>query len=466
MHKTIASIFAVIIGFMAHPAHAQDPAASTPLDRLPIQRETLPNGLRVVLSQDRAVPIVAIAVYYDVGSRNEVQGRSGFAHLFEHMMFQGSDNVAKGQHFSLIMNRGGSMNGTTNADRTNYYETLPSNDLALGLWLEADRMRSLAVTEENFENQRQVVMEERRSSYDNQPYVPSMLRMNELTYGDYWPYAHSTIGHMEDLVNAPLAQVQAFWRSHYAPNNAVLAIAGDFDPEEAMSLVRKHFGEIERRETPSYSPPAFVPQSQEKTESVTDRLAELPAFHVGWHIPENREPDHYALELLANVLGDGESSRFYQKLVKEREILQEISVATDDARGPDLFSMFAIVSPGHTGQEARQVIFETIDGVAAQGIEARELEKAKNRISASFVFGLQSNMARAQALGEFELFWGNAELLKGELARYQAVTLEDIQRVARTYLIQFNRTVLDVLTANEIANDTAEDSAASEGGAQ
>nr|MCU0673701.1 insulinase family protein [Myxococcota bacterium] len=167
------------------------PATSSPLTSLPIERHVLDNGLRVVLSPDRTVPTIAIALYYDVGSRNEVRGRSGFAHLFEHMMFQGSANVAKGEHFQLVMNRGGSLNGTTSHDRTNYFETLPSNELALGLWLEADRMRSLAVTAENFENQRQVVKEERRQSYDNQPYALSHLRINELAYGDYWPYAHS-----------------------------------------------------------------------------------------------------------------------------------------------------------------------------------------------------------------------------------------------------------------------------------
>ncbi|MEM9073697.1 MAG: pitrilysin family protein, partial [Myxococcota bacterium] len=184
---------------------AESPAAQeSPLASLPVQRHRLENGLRVVLSPDRTIPTVAVAVYYDVGSRNEEVGRSGFAHLFEHMMFQGSANVGKGEHFQLIMNRGGSLNGTTSHDRTNYFETLPSNELALGLWLEADRMRSLAVTTENFENQRQVVKEERRQSYENQPYALSSLRINELAYGDYWPYAHSTIGEMQDLDNAPL----------------------------------------------------------------------------------------------------------------------------------------------------------------------------------------------------------------------------------------------------------------------
>lgn len=417
------------------------------LSRLPILREQLDNGLRVVMSPDRTVPTVAIAVYYDVGSRNEERGRSGFAHLFEHMMFQGSQNVGKGEHFSLVMNRGGSMNGTTSADRTNYFETLPSNELALGLWLEADRMRSLAITEENFENQRQVVMEEWRQSYRNQPYSMSFLRINELAYGDYWPYAHSTIGDIADLENAPLSAVQEFFDSYYAPNNAVVSISGDFDPEEAMELVRRFFGEIQRRDVPPYEPGPMAPQTSERTDTMQDPLAELPAFHIAWHIPSSREADHYALEIMGLVLGDGESSRLYQELVKERELVQSIFVGTDDRRGPDLFSVWAIVANGRTPEEVRPHIYAEIERIARAGVTERELEKAKNRVRSSFVFGLQSNLQRARHLAEFETYWGNAELIRSELDRYLAVTDDDIRRVAGLYFAPTNRTVLDVVPA-------------------
>ncbi|HJL17055.1 MAG TPA: pitrilysin family protein, partial [Sandaracinaceae bacterium LLY-WYZ-13_1] len=291
----LAAVLATSAGVAATLAYAQQAdeeesssggaSSEGPLQRLPIQRARLDNGLRVVMSPDRTVPTVAIAVYYDVGSRNEVRGRSGFAHLFEHMMFQGSANVAKGEHFQLVMNRGGSLNGTTSHDRTNYFETLPSNELALGLWLEADRMRSLAVTAENFENQRQVVMEEWRQSYRNQPYAMSFLRINELAYGDYWPYAHSTIGDIQDLQNAPLSAVQEFFDTYYTPNNAVLSISGDFDPEEAMTMVRRYFGDIPSREVPEYDPGELPPQTRERHETMQDPLAERPAFHIGWHIP-------------------------------------------------------------------------------------------------------------------------------------------------------------------------------------
>jgi predicted Zn-dependent peptidase len=414
---------------------------------LKVERHTLANGLRVVLNPDPTVPTVAVAVYYDVGSRNEERGHSGFAHLFEHMMFQGSQNVGKGEHFQLIMNRGGTMNGSTSDDRTNYFETLPSNELALGLWLEADRMRSLAITQENFENQRQTVMEERRQSYDNRPYMPSMLRVNELAFGDYFPYAHSTIGDMQDLVNAPLAAVQQFFNTYYAPNNAVVSIAGDFEPETALAFVDKYFGSIKPAQLKPFNTPDPAPQTAERKDSMLDPLAELPAFHIDFHIPKDRDPDHYPLELLSIVLGDGESSRLYQKLVKEKEILQEISVSTDGRRGPDLFSFWAICAEGQEPEPAQALIFDELKSVAQKGISARELEKAKNRVRAEFVFGLQSNLSRAQHLAEYEVYFGDANLLLSELEHYSAVTADDIKRVAGQYFAPTNRTILDVVPA-------------------
>jgi predicted Zn-dependent peptidase len=427
--------------------------SATALSNLQVSRAALDNGLRVVMNQDGTVPTVAVSVYYDVGSRNEAKGRSGFAHLFEHMMFQGSANVGKGEHFGLIINRGGSANGTTSNDRTNYFETLPSNELALGLWLEADRMRSLAVTQENFENQRTTVMEERRQRIDNQPYVPSMLRINELAYGDYWPYAHSTIGDMQDLLDAPLEAVQDFFDTYYAPNNAVISISGDFDPNEAMALVEEYFGGIAARETPSFDAPPPAKQVSEQTETMYDANATLPAFHLAYHIPRSRTPDHYALEMLALVLGDGESSRLYQRLVKRDEICQQVAVGTDDRRGPDLFSAWAVMSSGHPPKAAQEIIYEELRAIAERGVTERELEKARNRVSAAFVFGLQSNMARSQQLAEFELYWGDANLLKLELDHYLAVTAEDIKRVTAQYFDATNRTVLDVLPGEAPAGE-------------
>lgn len=421
------------------------PSPNSPLANLPIQRHTLDNGLRIVLSPDRTVPTVAVAVYYDVGSRNEEVGRSGFAHLFEHMMFQGSANVGKGEHFVYIRNRGGRANGTTNHDRTNYFETLPSNELALGLWLEADRMRSLAVTPENFENQRETVKEERRQSYEDRPYALSMLRINELAYGGYWPYSHSTIGDMQDLDNAPLEAVQQFFSTWYKPNNAVLSISGDFDPAEALRLAAEHFGNIPSGDIPEYAPPALAPQTAERTETMPDRLAQRAAFHLAYHIPPNREQDHYALELLALVLGDGDSSRLYQKLVKEEELCVQVSVTTDDRRGPDLFGVFGVMAGDHEPEEARNIIYAELEAVAQNGVTERELQKAHNRLTAYFAFGLQSNLSRAQRLAEYEMYYGSAGLIRDELGRYLAVDRAAIQRVAQQYFAATNRTVLDVM---------------------
>ena len=223
-----------------------------------LERHTLDNGLRVVLSPDRSAPVVSVAVYYDVGSRNEVEGRSGFAHLFEHMMFQGSDNVGKMEHFQLINAAGGSANGTTSHDRTNYFETLPSHQLSLGLWLEADRMSALAVNEENFENQRQVVINEYRQSYENQPYGLAFLRINSLAYGDYFPYANPTIGTVTDLNQVTWQDALSFYQGWYAPNNAVLSVVGDFEPAAALALVQEHFGDISRRRVPQWQDPGHA----------------------------------------------------------------------------------------------------------------------------------------------------------------------------------------------------------------
>ncbi len=447
--KTKPEAAAVTTSRAAMPATAASQPVTSSLSELPVLRATLKNGLRVVMSPDRSIPTVGIAIYYDVGSRNEVRGRSGFAHLFEHMMFQGSANVAKGEHFQLILNRGGEMNGTTSEDRTNYYETLPSNELELGLWLEADRMKSLAITQANFENQRQTVMEERRQSYDNQPYAKSWLRINELTYGDYWPYAHSTIGEMKDLENAPLSAVQEFFDAYYAPNNAVIALSGDFEPSAALALVEKYFGSIPARPRPAYTPGELTPQTSERTETMIDELAQLPAFHIAYHIPPDRDPDHYPIDLLAMALGDGESSRLYQELVKKREMLSSLNVGADSRRGPDVFSVWAVMAEGKDAKAARELIYAEIEDIAKNGLSERELQKAKNRMRSSFVFGLSSNLSRALVLGTFELYFDNAELLRTELDKYLAVTADDVKRVAGRYFAPSNRTVLDVVTNQE-----------------
>lgn len=302
----------------------------TPLE---IEEYSLGNGLRVVLNHDTAIPVVSVAVYYNVGSRNEREGRTGFAHLFEHMMFQGSANVPKAGHFQYVMKAGGTMNGTTSSERTNYFETLPANQLPLALWLESDRMRSLAVTQENLDNQREAVKEEKRLRYDNQPYGQIFDLINEMIYKNF-ANAHSTIGSMEHLDEATVEDVQDFFRIFYAPNNAVLVLSGAFEADDAKKLVETYFGDIKSQPLPpvlDVTEPVEVAENYREWE---DKLAPFPAFLLGWKIPQRRTPEFNALYLAGKVLYDGESSRLYQKLVKGEESVIQLFGFTDERRGP------------------------------------------------------------------------------------------------------------------------------------
>jgi len=410
----------------------------------PIEEITLANGLRVVLSPDRAIPVVSVAVYYDVGSRNEKEGRTGFAHLFEHMMFQGSENVPKAAHFQYIFNAGGTMNGTTSTERTNYFETLPSNYLPLAFWLESDRMRSLKVTQENLDNQRNAVQEEKRLRYDNQPYVNAFLRMNELIFNNP-ANAHSTIGSMEDLDAATIDDVQEFFRIYYAPNNAVLTVVGDFDNDEARALVDKYFSNIPAQPTP---PPVDVSESEAvaiREETFHDPLAPAPAFVLGWKIPERRTPEFYALSLAGSLLFEGDSSRLYQKLVKGDESVVSIEGGVDERRGPSAFYIFALPKPGEEASKIRDQIFEEIRRIATDGPSEAEMEKLRNSLCNDAVRGRQSTMYRAQRLAEFALYDSDPRLVDSELDQYLSVSAEDIKKAVARYIDVQNRVVLDIL---------------------
>lgn len=420
------------------------PAVTMAKLSLPVEQHRLSNGLRVLLSEDHAAPTVAVAVYYDVGSRDEPKGRTGFAHLFEHMMFEGSRNVPKFGHIQFVQRAGGVVNGTTSSDRTNYYEQVPSNYLELMLWLEADRMRSLAVTKENFENQRQTVKEERRQSYDNRPYAKAYLRLNELAFSNF-AYAHSTIGEMADLDAAPFEAIQWFFHTYYVPNNAVVSIAGDFRPSETLEWVRKHFGNIAAGEDPVRSEIVEPPHTTEAREVIDDALARLPAFFLAWNIPPARSADAYPLEVLATVLGDGKSSRLYRKLIDEQKVAQSVSVDRDDRRGPDLFNTSVVCMEGVKTETVRDLVLAEIDAIRRDGIADQELQKAKNRIRARFVFGLQGNLPKAMKLGEYATYWGDPTLLFEEPDRYERVSGEDVKRVALEYFDARNRTYLEVV---------------------
>ena len=422
----------------------------------PIEEYTLANGLRVVFSPDRAIPVVSVAVYYDVGSRNEREGRTGFAHLFEHMMFQGSENVPKAAHFQYIFNAGGTMNGTTSTERTNYFETLPSNYLPLAFWLESDRMRSLKVTQENLDNQRHAVQEEKRLRYDNQPYVTAFLRMNELIFINP-ANAHSTIGSMEDLDAATIDDVREFFRIYYAPNNAVLSVVGDFDSAEARALIDKYFGSIPSQPLP---PPVDVSEPEAiaiPQETFHDPLAPAPAFVLGWKIPARRTPDFYALSLAGTLLFEGDSSRLYQKLVKGDESVVSIEGGVDERRGPSALYIFALPKPGEDVEVIRRQIFDEIQRIAADGPTEAEMEKLRNSLSNDSVRGRQSTMYRAQRLAEFALYDSDPRLVDLELDHFLNVTAADIKQTTARYLNTTNRVVLDIIPAP--AEETEEETA-------
>jgi zinc protease len=414
----------------------------TPLE---IEQYTLENGLRVVLNPDNSVPVVAVTVYYDVGSRNERAGRTGFAHLFEHMMFQGSENVGKTEHFQYIMKAGGTMNGTTSSERTNYYETLPANQLPLALWLESDRMRTLAVTQANLDNQREAVKEEKRLRYDNQPYGGVFDLLNEMVYKNF-ANSHSTIGSMEDLDDATVEDVQEFFRTYYAPNNAVMTISGAFEPSEAKRLVNQYFATIPSQPKPAaidVEEPSEVAENYKKHE---DKLAPFPAFLIGWKIPPRRTPEFNALYMAGKLLYDGESSRLYQKLVKGEESVIQLFGFTDERRGPSGVAIGAIPKPDRDLSRIRETIMAQIEDLAANGPSAEEMQKLRNNLINDSVRARQSSLHRAQQIAEYALYDGSPDIINTELDEFLAITGEQIKEAVKKYLNTENRALLDVVT--------------------
>ncbi|HEY0078025.1 MAG TPA: pitrilysin family protein [Pyrinomonadaceae bacterium] len=416
------------------------------LPQLSVEQFTLENGLRVVLSEDHSVPVVSVAVYYDVGSRNERQGRTGFAHLFEHMMFQGSENVPKAAHFQYIFHSGGTLNGTTSSERTNYFETLPANQLPLALWLESDRMRSLKVTQENLDNQREAVKEEKRLNYDNRPYSEAFLRLNELIFVNP-ANAHSTIGSMDDLDAATIDDVREFFRIYYAPNNAVLTIVGDFDAEEARRLVYKYFDSIPRQSAPPPVDVAEPPHVAARREVYYDRFAQLPALMLGWKAPARREPDFYALSLASLLLFDGDSSRMYQRMVKGDESVILVQGGMGERRGPSSLYIFAIPKPGHTHSEIQATIQEEIKRLAEEGPTMEEMEKLRNSVVNDTIRGRQSTQFRAQRLAEYTLYDGDPHFINTEVEHYLRVTSEEVKQVVARYLLTDNLAAIEIVPA-------------------
>jgi predicted Zn-dependent peptidase len=416
---------------------------------------TLSNGLRVVLAEDHAAQVVTVNVWYNVGSRNERPGRTGFAHLFEHMMFQGSTNVAKGDHLSLVQRSGGTLNGTTADDRTNYYESLPSNRLNLGLWLEAERMRSLKITKENFENQRETVKEERRLRIDNQPYAGAYYQAIAGAFNAQrcFAYAHETIGSMDDLNAATLDDVIDFHRTYYRPNNATLVVTGDFVPAEAKALIAQYFSDIPRGPTP---PAVECDQPFNvglQRHSVTDAKANLPAVLILWRIPAYSSADWPALELLSTILGQGASSRLNRTVVREAKAavgIQALAGVSAPRRGPTVFGTLGIANQGVSADSVEALLQREIASVVANGVTIDELGKAKNIFRAVKIAQLETTMGRAEALHAATMYFGDSKAVTSNLERYAAVSLDDIKRVAALYLRPENSAIVHIKPETKI----------------
>jgi len=416
--------------------------------QVPYTRFALPNGLTVILHEDHAIPMVSVNVWYHVGSGRESPGRTGFAHLFEHIMFEGSGNVPEGEFDRLLEAAGGDNNGSTNADRTNYWENVPSNALELALFLESDRMGYLldAMSPEKVDGQRDVVKNERRQSYENRPYGMASITLGENLFPESHPYHWPTIGYMDDLTAASYDDVVSFFRRYYGPNNASLAIAGDIDVEEAKRLVEKWFADVPRGEAvPPVDPPA-AGLDGEKRLVLEDRV-QLPRYYACWLTPAFYHPGDAELDVLANVLAGGKNSRLYKRLVYEMQIAQDVSAFQQSGGLGSRFCIVATARTGHTLQELESVIQEEIDKLVAEAPTDREVDRAINQFEASFLDQLErvgGFGGKADQLNAYLFATGNPDWFQEDLLRYKGLEPSDIQAVAVTYLGR-GRVVLSIV---------------------
>ena len=417
----------------------------------PFTEHRLDNGLRVVISEDHLAPVVAINVWYAVGSRHESIGRTGFAHLFEHLMFQGSANVGRGEHFSTVNSAGGTLNGTTWVDRTTYFETLPSHHLATGLWLEADRMGGLldALDQDKLDNQREVVKNEKRQTRDNQPYGSWLEHVHELCFPPGHPYHHTTIGSMADLDAASLADARGFYSTWYAPDNAVLTIVGDVETNEALDLVKRYFGGIPAKgEFPAPPPTDIAPRlGKEVRRTVTDRVP-VPRAFVAYRTAPFGSAEFNALQVANTVLGGGRGSRLYKALVLDRQLLQPSDGSIIDS-WPFIGGATVTIAdlPAREGVDidALEAAYHAeIERIAA-GVDAEELERAQALISSHWLHHLSNVDGRADSFGQYATLLGDPGLLNDALAKWRAVTAEDVVAVTAEVLRPENRAVITFL---------------------
>jgi zinc protease len=415
--------------------------------RLQYQTSVLPNGLRVILSEDHSTPIVHVSVWYHVGSKNERPGRTGFAHLFEHMMFKGSKNIEPEAHTSIIASIGGQSNAYTTEDTTVFWQTLPQHYLPLALWMEADRMATLRVDEAAFRREREVVKEERRMRIENQPYG----RLTEIIYDHAFtvhPYRHPTIGSMADLEAASVADVREFHDTYYVPENATLTVVGDFDPALTLQLITKYFGRVPKAVKPvPRDIPREPPQTKERRVTL-DEAWPLTAVVVAYHIIYDGHPDSYPLHIVGKVLSDGQSARVTKALVYDKQIAASAFASGNIEEDPSLFYAVAIVQPGHSPAEAEKALIAEIDRLKDEPIAPRELQRAKNQFARDYILGRESIQEKALHLAHGAVIHNDITTADGEFEIFQNITVADVQRVARTYFRPENRTVLMIKAKN------------------
>ncbi|HLG58299.1 MAG TPA: pitrilysin family protein [Vicinamibacterales bacterium] len=405
---------------------------------------TLPNGLRVIVSEDHSTPAVHVSVWYHVGSKNERPGRTGFAHLFEHMMFKGSKNVEPESHTSIIASIGGRSNAYTTEDETVFWQTLPAHYLPLALWLEADRMATLRIDEEAFRREREVVKEERRMRVENQPYG----RLSEIIYGHAFtthPYKHPTIGSMADLEAASIGDVRDFHQTYYVPENATITIVGDFDAAQAVQMVTQYFGRVPKATRPV---PRDIPKEPEQTKerrAVVEEAWPLPAVVVAYHVTYDGHPDAYPLHITAKILSDGQSARIPLELMYKKRIALTAFGSGNITEDPNLFYAVAIVQPGQTPVAAERALIAEFDKLTKEPVLATELQRAKNQFARDYIVGRESNQDKALHLAHSAVIHNDIGTADGEFDIFTNVTTADVLRVARTYFTPNNRVVLHIL---------------------
>jgi zinc protease len=442
-----ALALALLAAILASSASAQQGPLDVMPPKLVYTVHTLSNGLQVIFLEDHAVPVINLQVWYHVGSKDEQPGHTGFAHLFEHLMFKGSAHVPAEEHSRIIEAVGGFDNAETTDDTTNFFETFPNNYLERVLWLEADRMGSLNVSEENFKSEREVVKEERRVRVENQPYGYLQEDLRAAAFTEH-AYHHTPIGSITDLNNATIEDVRAFFNTFYKPNNATLVVVGDFNSKQALAWAKKYFEGIPAsvKPIPRINHPE-PEQTAERTVTKSYSNTPLPAIVIGYKIPARYAPDTYPLDLANNVLAGGESSRLYQTLVYKDQIAVQAAGSANFSEDPNLYWAYAIMNPGHTPEDGKKALVSVLDGLKTAPVESKELEKAKNQEIAGFILGRDTDEERAVALASAAVIGKDPDLVNTELGRYLTISQADIQRVAKEYFDLQHATVMLVTTS-------------------